>query len=103
MLTSEDAHKYDEKFCVVGCKQIQPASTRSIDGSNVFRSRTLVTGRKGELNTLTFVQCFESIASNLSIVHKYIISTFLLNKAKAFSLIEPFNGSIMSFRHELLH
>ena len=34
---------------------------------------------------------------------KYIVPTFLLNKTKAFSFVEPFNGSGMSFRHELLH
>ena len=51
----------------------------------------------------SFVQRFESISSDFSVVHKYVITTFLLNKAEAFSLVEPLYGSGMSFRHELLH
>ena len=72
---------------------------QSVRWCDVFSGRAFVPGGQVEFNPLTFGQGLETFAPDFAVVNENIVPVFLRNKTVALALIEPLDGSYMSFRH----
>jgi hypothetical protein len=83
------------------CPPLQ--SSQLLDSNNVLSLGTFLTVGDGELYCLAFCQRLESVTSNCTEVCKNVGTRLLLNKTKTFRFVEPLNGSLNSFRHNINH
>jgi len=77
------------------------AVSRNLERYDVLRLGTFLTLSNSELDFLAFNQGFETVASNSAEVGKNVGTRFLLDKAKTFGFVEPFNGAGSS-RHNFI-
>jgi len=75
------------------------AESRCLNGYDVLCLRTFLALSKSELDFLTFSQRLVSIACDSAEMGKHVGAGFLLDEAKPFGIIEPFNSS--SSRHSI--
>jgi len=71
----------------------------SLDDSYVLSLRAFFALRYGELDFLSFRKRFEAGVVDSAEVDEYVRAIFLLNKAKTFGFIKPFNVAAAGVRH----
>jgi hypothetical protein len=67
---------------------------KKLDYRYVCRGRTFLTLLDIKCNLVAFIQRFETARIDGGMMYKNIWSVFLLNEAKSFTIIKPFNSSI---------
>lgn len=63
------------------------------NNSNVFGLRTFLALSNFESYLLVFVQCTTTSTVDSAEVNEYVRAIFLLDKAEAFFIVEPLNGT----------
>jgi hypothetical protein len=91
----ENLHEWEEKGVPSGFDET-PLSVETVflRYLHVYSSRTFLTLLYIERNPVAFIQRFEAGRIYSGMMNKYIRSVLLLNKAVAFTVIEPFHDSI---------
>ncbi len=72
-----------------------------LSGGNVFGLRTL--GAVGNLHGygLALLQCLVTLSLDRAVMDEYVFTTLLRNKAIAFGIVKPLNGTSYCFRHNI--
>ena len=79
------------------------AESRCLNRYDVLCLRTFLALSKSELNFLTLSQRFVSVACDSAEMSEHIGARFLLDEAKPFGIIEPFNSSSSRHSHNPIY
>jgi len=79
------------------------AESRKLNRYDILRLGAFLTLSKSELDLLALSQRFVPFACNSAEMGKHIGARFLLDKAKAFGIIKPFNSSGSRHSHNPIH
>ena len=80
-----------------------PAESRRLNRYDILCLRTFLALSQSELDFLTLSQRFVSVACYGAEMGKHVGSRFLLDEAKAFGIIEPFNSSSSRHSHNPIY